>query len=106
MSAEGFEHELEQVYERYRHRELDERLDEVAKTMEEGILQKILAEAIFGIEIEAQGDTERAVQQMNSHLDMNNLNALVTNSAIDSLRIKQSAEKPLLCAKNQLSADC
>jgi len=32
--------------------------------------------------------------------------ALVTNSAIDSLRIKQSAEKPLLCAKNQLSADC
>jgi hypothetical protein len=73
MSAEGFEHELEQVYERYRHRELDERLDEVAKTMQESILQKILAEAIFGIEIEAQDDTEQAVQQMNSYLDMNNL---------------------------------
>jgi len=73
MSTKGFEHELEQVYERYRHRELDERLDEVAKTMEEIILQKILAEAIFGIEMETQDDTEQTVRKMNSYLDMNNL---------------------------------
>jgi hypothetical protein len=71
MSAEGFEHELDQVYEQYRHRELDERLNEIAEIMKETVLQSILAETIFGVEIQLKEETKTAVREMSECLERN-----------------------------------
>ena len=57
----SFEGQLQNMYERYRRRDLEDRLEDVADTMEATILQQALAEALFDATIEIDREAKEAV---------------------------------------------
>jgi hypothetical protein len=60
--SESFEAELEAVYRRYRHRSVESSLDDIAETMEETILQRVLAEEFLETEVEIDEEAKQAVR--------------------------------------------
>ena len=60
---ESFQSQLEAVYERYRHQSFESRLDDIAETMEETVLQRSLAEAFLGTDVEIDDEAKRAVRE-------------------------------------------
>jgi hypothetical protein len=59
---ESFQSQLEAVYKRYQNQSLEDRLDDVAETMEETILQRALAEELLRTDAEIEEDAKQAVR--------------------------------------------
>jgi hypothetical protein len=76
MSSSSFQDQLEEVYRGYQHTELKDRLSDVAKTMEETILQRDLAEEFLHTQIEIDDAAKRAVREAEADLDEGNLDSL------------------------------
>ncbi|QSG02814.1 hypothetical protein [Natranaeroarchaeum sulfidigenes] len=58
-----FEEHLQGMYYRYRQQHLEERLEELAQTMEETLLQRALTKAFFNESIDIDEDAKTAVQE-------------------------------------------
>jgi len=71
-SEEGFEQQLEQMYQRYRREHLRNRLDELAEEMEETLLHKAVAKSFFNEEIEIDSEVKQSVATIADELAANN----------------------------------
>lgn len=73
MSTEPkqLEERLAEVQEEHRQRHLSDELDEIAETMEETILQRVLAKAFFREQIELDTEAKQRVQEVIELLDQN-----------------------------------
>lgn len=69
MSTNGFQDQLESVYQQYQHGELEDRLNDVTETMEETILQRILAEAFLQTDVHVDDSAKQAVREAETYLD-------------------------------------
>lgn len=78
MSADSstFQEQLETIYEQHRRQGLESELDDLAETMEETILERVLAEAFFQTEIEINSEAKNAVEEARSLLEQNDYDAL------------------------------
>lgn len=85
MSTESksFEEQIEDIYQQYRHKKLESRLDEIAETMEETVLQQVLAGEFLQATIEIDQEAKEAVQNARRHLENNEYEEL--NSIIDNV---------------------
>ena len=63
MSTEDhkFEQHIEEIYQQYRHRQLESQLEDIAETMEETILQRILAEKFLQTDLGIDDEAKQAV---------------------------------------------
>lgn len=57
----NFQESLDEVYQQYRHRQLANQLEDIAESMEETILQRILAERFLQTELEIDDEAKEAV---------------------------------------------
>lgn len=71
-----FQEQLEAIYEQRRRQGLEAELDNLADTMEETILERVLAEAFFETTIEISPDAKQAVEETRQLLEQNNYDAL------------------------------
>ncbi|WP_224333538.1 hypothetical protein [Haloprofundus halobius] len=76
MSSKSFEQRLEKVYKKYQHSELENRLNDVAQTMEETVLQRVLAEEFLHTDIEIDERAKEAVEDAKAHLNDGDLDSL------------------------------
>jgi len=78
MSADSntFQEQLETIYEQHRRKGLESELDDLAETMEETILERVLAEAFFQTEIEIDSEAKNAVEEARSLLEQNDYDGL------------------------------
>lgn len=91
-TQESFQTQLETVYERYRHRSLEATLDDIAETMERTILQRVLAEAFLGTDVEIEDDAKQAVAEARELVEQNRYSEL--DSRLDELeRIVEDQER-------------
>ncbi|GAB6878232.1 hypothetical protein JCM17823_05060 [Halorubrum gandharaense] len=72
----NFEESIEEIYQQYRHRQLASRLEDIAETMEETILQRILAERFLQADLEIDDDAKRSVSEARDLLDAGDFEAL------------------------------
>lgn len=79
----SFETQLEAVYQRYRHRSLEERLDDIAETMEETVLQRVLAEEFLGTQVEISAEARRAVRDARNLVEQDQYDEL--DESLDDL---------------------
>ena len=93
MSANSstFQEQLETIYEQHRRQGLESELDEVAETMEETILERVLAEAFFQTKIEIDSEAKHTVEEARSLLEQNDYDALAvqlsdTREAVEAQR--------------------
>jgi hypothetical protein len=63
---------LEAVQEEYRRRHLSDELDDIAETMEETILQRVLAKAFFEESVQIDAEARERVKTVMTHLDRGN----------------------------------
>lgn len=75
-TAGNFESRVESVYQQYRHSQLADRLDDIADTMEETILQKVLAERFLQTELEIDEEAKEAVAQGHDLLEKEDFESL------------------------------
>ncbi|WP_254863096.1 hypothetical protein [Halovivax gelatinilyticus] len=87
----NFEERIDEVYQQYRHRQLANRLDDIAETMEETILQRILAEKFLKTEMEIDSEAKKAVVEARSLLDAGEFEEL--DERIDELERKVEDQK-------------
>lgn len=71
-----FEEQIEELYQQYRHRQLAGRLDDIAETMEETVLQRILAEKFLKAELEIDPEAKAAVEDARDLLEDGNFEEL------------------------------
>ncbi|WP_049969010.1 hypothetical protein [Haloferax prahovense] len=83
MSNESFQAQLESVYKRYQHSELETRLNDVAQVIEETVLQRVLAEEFLHTNIEVDPEAKKAVRDAQASLNDGDLDTLSEN--IDNL---------------------
>lgn len=76
MSTDGFQNQLEAVYQQYQHGELEDRLDDIAETMEETVLQRVLAEAFLQTDVQVDESAKEAVRDAKADLEKNDFEAL------------------------------
>ena len=78
MSANSstFQEQLETIYEQHRRQGLESELDDLAETMEETILERVLAEAFFRTEVEIDSEAKHAVEEARSLLEQDDYDAL------------------------------
>lgn len=78
MSADSstFQEQLETIYEQHRRQGLESELDDLAETMEQTILERVLAEEFFQTEIEIDSEAKNAVEAARSLLEQNDYDAL------------------------------
>lgn len=78
MSANSgtFQEQLETIYKQHRQQGLESKLDNIAETMEETILERIIAEAFFQVEIEIESAAKQVVKEARSLLEQNDYDAL------------------------------
>jgi hypothetical protein len=62
--SEDLQSQLREVQEQYRRRHLSNELDEIAETMEETILQRVLARAFFEEQVEVDSDAQEQVLEV------------------------------------------
>jgi CRISPR/Cas system CMR-associated protein Cmr5 small subunit len=93
MSANSstFQDQLETIYEQHRRQGLESELDELAETMEETILERVLAEAFFRTEVEIDSEAKHAVEEARSLLEQDDYDALAerlpeTREAVEAQR--------------------
>lgn len=71
-----FQTQLEAVYQRYRHRSLESNLDDIAETMEETVLQRVLAEEFLGTDLEIDREAKQAVRDARELVEQNRYDEL------------------------------
>lgn len=100
MSAEeqNFEERIEEVYQEYRHRQLANRLDDIAETMEETILQRILAERFLRTELPIDPAAKKSVAEARDLLDAGEFDSL--EDRIDDL--EETVEDQKRTVSNQI----
>lgn len=81
--SKSFEEQVEDIYQQYRHKKLESRLEEIAETMEETVLQQVLADEFLQTSIEIDQEAKEAVQDALHHLENNEYGEL--NSVIDTV---------------------
>ena len=64
VTEKNFEGRIEELYQQYRHRQLANRLDDIADTMEETILQRLLAEKFLKTDIEIDSEARESVAEV------------------------------------------
>lgn len=62
--SEDLQSRLQEVQEQYRRRHLSDKLDEIAETMEETILQRVLAKAFFEEQVEVDSEAQLQVREV------------------------------------------
>lgn len=72
----NFEEQIEQVYQQYRHRQLASRLNDIADTMEETILQRVLAEKFLDKKVKVDEEAKEAVSEARDLLNKGDLEPL------------------------------
>jgi tetrahydromethanopterin S-methyltransferase subunit G len=87
----NFEESIEEIYQQYRHRQLTSRLEDIAETMEETILQRILAEKFLQTELAIDEDAKRSVSEARDYLQDGDFEAL--SERIDELERKVDDQK-------------
>ena len=87
----NFEERIDEVYQQYRHRQLANRLDDIAETMEETILQRILAEKFLKTEMEIDPEAKEAVVEARNLLEAGEFEEL--DDRIDALETKIEDQK-------------
>lgn len=87
----NFEESIEEIYQQYRHRQLASRLEDIAETMEETILQRILAEEFLQTDLEIDDDAKQAVAEARELLEEDDFEVL--GDRIDALRSKVEDQK-------------
>jgi hypothetical protein len=85
-----FQDQLKSIYEQHRHRSLESRLDDIAETMEETLLQQTIAEAFFEESIEIDSDVKRAVEGARETLDSEEYEELEDELANLSTQIERA----------------
>lgn len=90
-NSNAFQEHLETIYEQHRRQDLESELDELAETMEETILERVLAEAFFQTEIEIDSEAKHAVEKARSLLEQDDYDALAeqlpeTREAVEAQR--------------------
>ncbi len=83
MSTESFQEQLETVYQQYQHGELEDRLEEVAETMEETVLQRVLAEEFLQTDVRIDESAKQAVREAKGYLEDDDFESL--ENAIDDV---------------------
>lgn len=76
MSTDGFQNQLEAVYQQYQHGELADRLEDIAETMEETILQRVLAEEFLQTDVQVDESAKQAVREAKDYLEKDDFEAL------------------------------
>lgn len=89
--AQNFEESIEEIYQEYRHRQLASRLEDIAETMEETILQRILAEKFLQTDLVIDEDAKRLVSEARDLLEEGNFQSL--GERIDELENKVEDQK-------------
>lgn len=79
----NFEEHIEEIYQQYRHRQLANRLNDIAETMEETILQRILAEKFLKTDLEIDPEAKKAVAEARDLLEQGEFEEL--DAQIDDL---------------------
>lgn len=74
--ARNFEESLEEIYQQYRHRQLASRLEDIAETMEETILQRILAEKFLQTDFAIEEGAKQSVSEAREYLQAGDFTAL------------------------------
>jgi len=87
----NFEESIEDIYQQYRHRQLASRLEDIAETMEETILQRILAEKFLQTEFAIEEEAKQAVSEARDYLQASDFDAL--GKRIDELERKVDNQK-------------
>lgn len=82
--TKSLEDRLNSVIEEHRRRHLSDELDEIAVTMEETILQRVLAKAFFDEDIEFESETKEQVQEVLTLLEQNRYEEI--EERLDDLR--------------------
>jgi len=72
----NFEESIEEIYQQYRHRQLASRLEDIAETMQETILQRILAEKFLKEELVIEDDAKRSVSNARDLLQAGDFESL------------------------------
>lgn len=88
---QNFEAQLEDIYQQYRHRQLANRLEDIAETMEETILQRILAERFLQTELEIDDEAKEAVAEARELLEAGEFEELA--EGIDELEATVGDQK-------------
>jgi len=83
MSTDGFQQQLEAVYQQYQHGELEDRLEEIGETMEETVLQCVLAEEFLQTDVRIDEDAKQSVREAKDYLENGDLESL--EDAIDGV---------------------
>ena len=83
---QNFGERIDEIYQQYRHRQLANRLDDIAETMEETILQRILAEKFLKTEMEIDPESKEAVVEARDFLKAGKFEEL--DGRIDALETR------------------
>jgi len=93
LPDKNFEESIEEIYQQYRHRQLASPIRDIAETMEETILQRILAEEFLQTDLEIDDDAKQAVAEARELLEEDDFEALVTASMRSDRRFEDQKRR-------------